>query len=562
MSQAQLKPASTGQDNTVDHTNVHADPTQIPLSPLNRQTVIDYGVKINQINGVDKAEFAETPEYSSLEIHVSINEEMNCKDDFCSTIINSLNTDTLELATEGITIGAQREIPPNEIDSAIKLVEHPVKHPLDYCLSKAGLSNCANKEWSPNDSNISFSANIVEWDQTTPVKLSFRNVKRKKLVKFKQLIKDVAPPSTPADYILQIDEHIADTTDGQSTHKDTKQTVSYELTYTNTENRQIENRDVVIVQGDASELSSNGKSSENKGSNITQKISQTNHTEKFQLTVTSPPYLDAVDYESYEGTHTVDYTGKDDTHDVENKIEAWRDTQSEIFSGVYSATKEGGFCAVIIGTTKCDGQFVDLPAEFSQMMTTELDWKLQEKITWHKITGGNSNFGTTIQHNYPKYYQANQLTEQILVFRKGEHGRRNRKEEEIQLNDFVKSEVANNIWNIPPTPHNTIEHPCPYPAEIPHRLISLYTWEGEAVLDPMSGSGTTVKVAKALNRKSLGIEIEPKFVRESRKRVFTEEYNRNPQKKMEAKDVPPENATILENNTSNKQKNLSKFKDN
>jgi site-specific DNA-methyltransferase (adenine-specific) len=57
-----------------------------------------------------------------------------------------------------------------------------------------------------------------------------------------------------------------------------------------------------------------------------------------------------------------------------------------------------------------------------------------------------------------------------------------------------------------------IDHPAPFPEEIPYRLISLYSYPGDIVLDPFAGSGQVLKVAKALGRDYLGYEIFPQYL--------------------------------------------------
>jgi site-specific DNA-methyltransferase (adenine-specific) len=73
-------------------------------------------------------------------------------------------------------------------------------------------------------------------------------------------------------------------------------------------------------------------------------------------------------------------------------------------------------------------------------------------------------------------------------------------------------DTANNVWHIAPVPPDHIDHPCPYPEEIPYRLITMYSYPGELVLDPFAGSGQTTKVAKALGRHFAGCEIIQKYV--------------------------------------------------
>ena len=66
------------------------------------------------------------------------------------------------------------------------------------------------------------------------------------------------------------------------------------------------------------------------------------------------------------------------------------------------------------------------------------------------------------------------------------------------------------IWQIPPARRGW--HPAPWPAEIPRRLIALYTWPGDVVLDPFVGSGTTVQVAQTLGRQGIGIELSADYL--------------------------------------------------
>jgi site-specific DNA-methyltransferase (adenine-specific) len=542
---------------TIDHAQVHADPTTIPLKPLAESRIVEISTQVSNIPTINKVALAQTGADGALEIHYTTTKNTK-KNSVNSTIISTIETAPLEIVTPTKIMGVQREIPKNNIDRAVKVVEHPLKHPLNYCLRKAKLSN-TSISWSISNDELSVSPDTVLWENTSPITISFTEESKDKLNTFKQTLKEVTPPSHPADYYLEVTE----TFSHESTEQDKPHASgAYELSYTPLRGNSSNNsKDIVILQGNAAELTPSSDSDiETPNTKLARQLTNTTIEDRVQLTVTSPPYLDAINYDAYEDTQTDDYSG--DTNDrvaTQSKIAAWKDSQKQIFNEVYKSTKEGGYCAVIIGTTKSNGEFIDLPAEFSRMMTNGLDWNLQEKITWNKITGGNSLFGTTIQHNEPKYYQANQMTEVIYVFRKGDAIRQEYCDEEILINDFVKQEIANNVWNIPPTPHNTVNHPCPYPAEIPYRLISLYTYDGETVLDPMAGSGTTLKTANHLNRKGVGVEIKPKFVKEARKRALLEDYDRNDQKIMRAENIKEENAQILKKHGSKRQGNLTEF---
>ena len=74
------------------------------------------------------------------------------------------------------------------------------------------------------------------------------------------------------------------------------------------------------------------------------------------------------------------------------------------------------------------------------------------------------------------------------------------------------------MWNIPPAKASLVGHVAPFPTQIPLRLITLYTFKGETVLDPFNGSGTTGEACIKLNRNYIGIEIEGRYCELSRKR--------------------------------------------
>lgn len=79
--------------------------------------------------------------------------------------------------------------------------------------------------------------------------------------------------------------------------------------------------------------------------------------------------------------------------------------------------------------------------------------------------------------------------------------------------DFTwnQDQLAMSVWPIVPDNDPGGKHPCPYPVAIPTRCIAATTNPGDAVLDPFMGSGTTLRAAKDLGRKAIGIEIEERY---------------------------------------------------
>jgi site-specific DNA-methyltransferase (adenine-specific) len=180
-------------------------------------------------------------------------------------------------------------------------------------------------------------------------------------------------------------------------------------------------------------------------------------------------------------------------------------------------TRPGGFCAIVIGTVLLNGRHFPVPFDLIARLTRS-GWQFHQDIIWHKCTAGVKRAGVTIQKPYPGYYYPNIMTEYILILRKpGDPIYRHHTDEDktgsaYPINRLFTLDIANNIWHIAPVPPDLIDHPCPFPEEIPHRLIQLYSYRGELVLDPFVGSGQTTKVARHLGRKFAGYDTIEKYV--------------------------------------------------
>jgi DNA modification methylase len=241
-----------------------------------------------------------------------------------------------------------------------------------------------------------------------------------------------------------------------------------------------------------------------------------------QLTITSPPYRNAIDYDTHVSQSGAYYRGKLnlDTNDYLNDM-------ADIFGDkVYRVTKEGGYCCIVIANEVVNGTIVPLPhILLSKLVQPFGKWNLHEEIIWHKVTGGTNRYGSFIIHPYPKYYRANIMHEFILILRKGDvnSGRTKRIEILPATHEEWTREIANSIWHIAPVPPGYIDHPCPFPEEIPYRLMKLYSYENDLVLDPFNGSGQTTKVAHHFGRCYVGIDLLKKYVDLAKNRIESEE---------------------------------------
>jgi site-specific DNA-methyltransferase (adenine-specific) len=240
------------------------------------------------------------------------------------------------------------------------------------------------------------------------------------------------------------------------------------------------------------------------------------------LTVTSPPYWNAIDYDIHAADKRQYYRTRRYSHGYLS-YEEYLDWIIRIFDEVFRVTKPGGLCAVVIGTVLLDGELYPVPFDFVSRMRGR--WNFYQDFIWHKCTAGVKRAGVSIQKPYPGYFYPNIMNEYILVFQKPGpkiyEGRSQQEKENAAypINRLFTLDLANNIWHIAPVPPDTIDHPAPFPEEIPYRLISLYSYPGDLILDPFLGSGQTTKVAHHLQRNAVGYEIIPKYVQLARQRV-------------------------------------------
>lgn len=246
------------------------------------------------------------------------------------------------------------------------------------------------------------------------------------------------------------------------------------------------------------------------------------------LTVTSPPYRNAINYSQHVKNTK---SGKNETFrgNEEGTLEQYLEDMKKIFSEVKKVTMPGGFCGIVIADELFEGTLIPLPSLLVSKLIEPEDeeegWHLRDIIIWNKVTAGRSGagnrFGQFVKIPVPTRYRANIMHETILVLQKGKKARFLLKDdaEKIPLNRAMKRQVALSVWDITPVPPNVIKHPAVFPEQIPWRLIQMYTKQGDVVLDPMCGSGQTLKVANNLKRKYIGVDIRKEYASLARKRA-------------------------------------------
>jgi site-specific DNA-methyltransferase (adenine-specific) len=146
-------------------------------------------------------------------------------------------------------------------------------------------------------------------------------------------------------------------------------------------------------------------------------------------------------------------------------------------------------------------------------------------IIWQKVTTTNTTGGATIMGSFP--YPRNGIIkidyEFILIFKKwGEPQKIDIERKKLsKLTKEEWNEYFYGHWNFPGEKQN--KHLAMFPVELPHRLIKMFTFVGDTVLDPFLGSGTTSLSAKKLNRNSVGYEINDEFLPIIKKKIGVEQ---------------------------------------
>jgi len=194
----------------------------------------------------------------------------------------------------------------------------------------------------------------------------------------------------------------------------------------------------------------------------------------------------------------------------------------------YRVLHQGRIFALKIDDMLVNGEKYPITAD-SIKIFQNVGFKYRDKIIWKKLDGYlrvSKRSGVLLQNPYPMYFYPDNLLESIIIFQKGKFNYHSISKEIREKLKIDKKEFQNNnwhktIWEITNVlPGSELEKGvAAFPEELPYRLIKLFSYIGETVLDPFLGSGTTMKVANQLNRNSIGIEIIRDLERIIRKKV-------------------------------------------
>jgi DNA modification methylase len=147
----------------------------------------------------------------------------------------------------------------------------------------------------------------------------------------------------------------------------------------------------------------------------------------------------------------------------------------------------------------------------------ELGFLMRGEIIWNKSqsAGTSTAWGSWRSPTNPTLRDVH---EYILVFSEGTlRLPKNERKSDITAEEFT--EYTKSVWSFPTESAKRVGHPAPFPLELPARLIKLYSFPGDLVLDPFCGSGTTCLAARDLGRHFIGMDTNPDYVTLARERL-------------------------------------------
>ncbi len=235
--------------------------------------------------------------------------------------------------------------------------------------------------------------------------------------------------------------------------------------------------------------------------------------ESVHLTFTSPPYYNARDYTIFPS------------------YEAYLDFLTAVFKETHRITKDGRF--FVLNTSPVivprisrahSSRRYAIPYDIHPRLT-EIGWEFIDDIVWMKpeYAAKNRN-GGFFQHRKPLAYKTNSVTECVMVYRKKtdkliDWNIRQYDDETIAASKVMGEYEKTNVWQINPSTDKV--HPAVFPNELAERVIQFYSFKGDLVFDPFSGSGTVGQVALAQDRYYFLCEKEAVYVERAKQILET-----------------------------------------
>lgn len=225
--------------------------------------------------------------------------------------------------------------------------------------------------------------------------------------------------------------------------------------------------------------------------------------DSIHLVVTSPPYYNA----------PFDFPG------LFSSYNEFLNMIKKVGKELFRVLRPGRVACFVTQDVRIEGRLYPIVADLIKIMVYDVGFLYQEKIIWRKPEGYiriSRRSGLLIQHPYPMYYYPDNIYEEIVIFKKpGKFNRKSINQDVASKSKIDKNKFLNNKWylsvwditNVLPD-EKWSKYTAAFPEEIVERLIRLYSYWGETVLDPFLGTGTTCYVARKLGRNCVGYEID------------------------------------------------------
>lgn len=220
------------------------------------------------------------------------------------------------------------------------------------------------------------------------------------------------------------------------------------------------------------------------------------------LMITSPPYNVAKEY------------------DEDLSLQEYLRMLKKVFEETYRVLINGGRACINVANL---GRKPYIPlSDYISHMMIEIGFNMRGEILWNKAGSASPStaWGSWQSAANPILRDVH---EYILVFSKGNYKREmGGKENTIEREQFI--EWTKSIWTMKAESAKRIGHPAPFPEELPYRLIQLYSFKNDIILDPFMGSGTTAIAALKSTRKFVGYDISEEYIKLAETRIIS---NRN-----------------------------------
>ncbi|OQX21901.1 MAG: SAM-dependent methyltransferase [Desulfobacteraceae bacterium IS3] len=215
------------------------------------------------------------------------------------------------------------------------------------------------------------------------------------------------------------------------------------------------------------------------------------------LMITSPPYNASKDYD--------DNLSLDEYLGLLKRV--WQETHRVMVTG-------GRVCINIANLGR--KPYIPLHSYIIEDMQN-IGFLMRGEIIWNKASSASSStaWGSWMSAANPVLRD---IHEYILIFSKDSFSRkREERENTICKEDFL--EWTKSVWTFPAVSAKKIGHPAPFPEELPYRLIQLYSFKGDVILDPFAGSGTTCLSALKSERNYIGYDVNQEYIELANTRI-------------------------------------------